>query len=44
MRSENIAKIGINAVKLQKFEDVNGKSWSPTTMVVKDLRQRSRLT
>jgi len=44
MRSKNIAKIALNAVKLPKFEAVNGKSWSPRTMVVKDLRQRSRLT
>jgi len=45
MRSENIAKIVLNAaVKLQKVEAVNGKSWSPRTMVVKDLRQRSMLT
>jgi len=36
MRSENMAKIALNAVKLLKFE--------PRTMVVKDLRQRSRLT
>jgi len=45
MRSENIAKIALNAaVKLQKVERVNGKSWSPRTMVAKDLRQRSMLT
>jgi len=31
-------------VKLPKFEAVNGKSWSPRTMVVNDLRQRSMLT
>jgi len=37
-------KIALNAVKLPKFEAVNGKSWSPRTMVVKDQRQRSRLT
>ena len=29
MRSENIAKIALNAAKLPKFEAVNGKSWSP---------------
>ena len=44
MRSENVAKIALNAVKLPKFEAVNGKSWSRSTTVVKDLRQRSRLT
>jgi len=32
-------KIALNAVRLPKFEAVNGKSWSPRTMVVKDLRQ-----
>jgi len=36
-------KIALNAVKLPKFEAVNGKSWSPSTTVVKDLRHRSRL-
>jgi len=40
MRSENVAKIALNVVKLSKFEAVNGKSSSPTTMVVKDLRKR----
>jgi len=44
MRSENIAKIALNAVRLPKFEAVNGKSWSLRTMVVKDLRQGSTLT
>jgi len=44
MRSENMANTALNAVKLPKFEAVNGKSWSPGTTVVKDLRQRSRLT
>jgi len=39
-RSENMAKIALNAVRLPKFEVVNGKSWSPRTMVVKDIRQR----
>jgi len=29
MRSENMAKIEINAVRLPKFEPVNGKLWSP---------------
>jgi len=38
-----MAKIAPNAVKLPKFEAVNGKSWSPRTMV-KDLRHHSRLT
>ena len=36
MRSENMPKIALNAVRLPKFEAVNGKSWSPTTMVVED--------
>jgi len=44
MRSENVSKIALSAVKLQKFEAVNGKSWSPSTTVVIDLRQCSRLT
>ena len=29
MRSENMAKIALNAVRLPKFEPVNGKSWLP---------------
>jgi len=29
MRSENMAKIALNAVRLPQFEPVNGKSWSP---------------
>ena len=29
MRSENMAKIALNALRLRKFEPVNGKSWSP---------------
>ena len=38
MRSDKVAKIALNAVKLPQFEAVNGKSWSPRTMhVVKDL-------
>ena len=41
MRSENMAKIVLNAVRLPKFEPVNGKSWSPRKIMVKDLRQRS---
>jgi len=40
MRSENIAKIALNAVELPKFEEVKEKSWSPRIMVVKDFRQR----
>jgi len=36
-------KIALNAVRLPKFEPVNGKSWSPRKMMVKDLRQRSGL-
>jgi len=43
MRSENMAKIALNAVRLPKFEPVNGKSWSPGKMMAKDLRQRSGL-
>ena len=37
-------KIALYAVRLPKFEPVNGKSRSPRKMVVKDLRQRSMLT
>jgi len=37
-------KIALNAVRLPKFEAVNGKSWSPRTMMVKDLRQGWTLT
>jgi len=44
MRSENMAKIALKAVRLPKFAAVNGKSWSARTMVAKDLRQRSMLT
>ena len=33
-------KIALNAVRLAKFEAVNGKSWSLRTMVVSDLPQR----
>ena len=36
-------KIALNAVRLPKFELVNGKSWSPRKMMVKDLQQRSGL-
>ena len=36
-------KIAVNAVRLPKFEPVNGISWSPRKMGVKDLRQRSGL-
>jgi len=36
-------KIALNVVRLPKFELVNGKSWSPRKMMVKDLRQRSGL-
>ena len=36
-------KIALNAVRLPKFEPVNGKSWSLWKMMVKDLRQRSGL-
>jgi len=39
-----MAKIDINVVKLPKFEAANGKWWSPRMTVLKDLRQRSRLT
>jgi len=44
MRSENMAKIALNAVRLPKFEAVSGKSWSRRTMVIKDWRQCSILT
>jgi len=44
MHSENMAKIAPNAVKLPKFEAVNQKLWPLRMMVVKDLRQGSRLT
>jgi len=37
-------KVSLNAVTLPKFEAIHGKSWSPRTMMVKDLRQRSMLT
>jgi len=36
-------KIALNAVRLPKFEPVNGISWSPRKMRVKDLRQRLKL-
>jgi len=36
-------KIALNAVRLPKFEPVNGISWWPRKMTVKDLRQRSGL-
>jgi len=36
-------QIALNVVRLPKFEPVNGKSWSPRKMMVKDLRQRSWL-
>jgi len=36
-------KIALNAVILPKFEPVNGISWSPRKIMVKDLRQRSGL-
>jgi len=38
MCSENMAKIALNAVRLPKFAAINGKSWSPSTTVVIDLR------
>ena len=41
MRSENMAKNCLNAVRLPKFQPVNSKSWSPRKMMVKNLRQRS---
>ena len=31
-------KIALNAVRLPKFEPVNGKSWSPRKIMVNDLR------
>jgi len=36
-------KIALNAVTLPEFEPVNGISWSPRKIMVKDLRQRSGL-
>jgi len=33
--SENVAKIALNAVRLPKFEPVNGISWSPRKILVK---------
>ena len=36
-------KIALNDVRLPKFEPVNGISWSPRKIMVKDLRQRSGL-
>jgi len=35
MRSVNMAKIAINAVRLPKFEPVDGISWSPRKMMLK---------
>ena len=35
--------IALNAVRLPKFEPVNGISWSPRKIMVKDLWQRSGL-
>jgi len=43
MRIENMAKIALNAVRVPKFEPVNGISWSPRKIIVKDLGQRSGL-
>jgi len=34
MRSENMAKIALNAVSLPKFEPVNGISWSPRKIMI----------
>ena len=42
MRSEHMVKIALNVVRLPKFEPVNGKSWSPRKMMVKDFPQRFR--
>jgi len=36
-------KIALNAVRLPKFELVNGISWLPRKIMIKDLRQRSGL-
>ena len=41
--SRLIWKIALNAVRLPKFEPVNGILWSPRKIMVKDLRQCSRL-
>jgi len=43
MRSENMAKHCPKCCQIAKIEPVNGKSWSPRKMMVKDLRQRSGL-
>jgi len=43
MRSENMAKDCRKCCQIAKIEAIKEKSWSPRTMVVKDLRQRSRL-
>ena len=41
MRSENIAEnFALNAVRLPKFEPVNGISWSPRKIMVKDAYPR----
>jgi len=33
-----VAKIALNAVRLPKFEAINGKSWLARTVVVKELQ------
>ena len=44
MRSENMAKIALIAVRLPTFEVVNGKSWSPRTMISFIKMHKGRLT
>ena len=39
MRGENMAKNCPKCCQIAKFEPVNGISWSPRKMRVKDLRQ-----
>ena len=43
MRSENMAKIAINAVRLPKFEDLYRKSWSVRTIMIWYLPSHLRL-
>jgi len=44
MRTENTAKIAVNAGKSPKFETLNRKCWSLRTIVVTALPSHSRLT
>jgi len=38
MRSENVAKIALNAAKLAEFEAVSRKSWPPSTIMLTDFK------